>query len=144
MDDHRTLQELSRHEALDLLGSVRMGRVVFTARALPAIRPVNHALVDGQVIIRTNLGSTVASVTSKQPDTVVAYEADEIDAETRTGWSVVVTGVARLVTDPAERERYEALVRPWVYPEADCVLRIRPDLVSGFRLVAVEASVPRV
>ena len=45
-----------------LLGSVSLGRVVFTARALPAIRPVTH-LVDGDhVIIRTDRDAAITSV----------------------------------------------------------------------------------
>ncbi|WP_181800149.1 glycine radical domain-containing protein [Streptomyces ipomoeae] len=34
---------------------------------------------------------------------VVAFEADEVDTSARAGWSVVVTGRATVVTDPAER-----------------------------------------
>ncbi|MEH1017325.1 pyridoxamine 5'-phosphate oxidase family protein [Micromonospora sp. CPCC 206060] len=134
MDDRRILQELSRHEALRLLAGVAMGRVVFTQRALPAIRPVNHILDNGDVIIRTNLASSVAANVDRRPGTVVAYEADVIDPDTRTGWSVVVTGVAHLVDNPRDQARYEALLRPWVSNPADCVLRIRPDIVTGFRL----------
>src|SRR5437667_22837 len=53
----RELAELPKDEALRLLGSVPFGRVVFTARALPAVRPVNH-LVDGnRIIIRTSPGA---------------------------------------------------------------------------------------
>lgn len=143
MDDRRTLRELSRDEALRLLAEAPMGRVVFTQRALPAIRPVNHAFVDGHLIIRTNLGSALASAAIDETDiaggadggTVVAYEADAIDAASRTGWSVVVTGLARLVLDPADKSRYEALLQPWIDNAADCVLRIHPDIVTGFRLV---------
>lgn len=133
MDD-RTLQEIPRGEALRLLAGSAMGRVVFTQRALPAIRPVNHIVDGGNVIIRTSLSSSVAGTVSGRPDTVVAYEADLIDPDTRTGWSVVVTGFARLVDAPEERARYEALLRPWVHHPADGVLRIHPDIVTGFRL----------
>lgn len=136
MDERRILQELSRHEALRLLAGVAMGRVVFTQQALPAIRPVNHILDQGEVIIRTSLGSSVADTVVRRPDTVVAYEADMIDPETRQGWSVVVTGIARLVDNAQDRTRYEALLRPWVQNQADGVLRIRPDLVTGFRLTS--------
>jgi nitroimidazol reductase NimA-like FMN-containing flavoprotein (pyridoxamine 5'-phosphate oxidase superfamily) len=134
-DGRRSLVELSRDEALRLLASVPFGRVVFTQRALPAIRPVNH-IVDGEdVIIRTNLGTSVASAVSGASDVVVAYEADMIDTDTRTGWSVVVTGIARIVRDPQDSARYQRLLRSWVNDPADCVIRIRADIVSGFRLV---------
>ncbi|WP_405959638.1 pyridoxamine 5'-phosphate oxidase family protein [Streptomyces sp. NBC_00024] len=45
---------------------------------------------------------------------VVAYEADDLDPVTRTGWSVVVTGTASRVLDPAELTRYQAALTSWV------------------------------
>ena len=38
-------QELAREEALRLLATVPLGRVVFTDRALSAIRPVNRSRI---------------------------------------------------------------------------------------------------
>lgn len=38
---------------------------------------------------------------------VVCYEADELAAVRRTGWSVIATGRARLVRDSAVVTRYE-------------------------------------
>lgn len=128
---HLTL--LSAEECMTRLASVPFGRVVFTQRALPAIRPVNHLIDDGHVIIRTDLGTAVGSVAGR--GTVVAYEADAIDAETRTGWSVVVTGVARVVTDASDLARYTDLLHPWVSGERNQVIRIPPDLVTGYELV---------
>jgi nitroimidazol reductase NimA-like FMN-containing flavoprotein (pyridoxamine 5'-phosphate oxidase superfamily) len=116
------LTALPPEECMSLLASVPFGRVVFTRRALPAIRPVNHLVDGGDVILRTHLGS----------DTVVAYEADALDPGTRTGWSVVITGIARLVTDPDDRSRYHALLHPWVDGPHDSVVRISPGLVTGY------------
>src|SRR5712691_13170268 len=61
MTGTRQQREVTREEALRLLGSVPLGRVVFTHRALPAIRPVNH-IVDGQQIIFQT--STSAAITT--------------------------------------------------------------------------------
>jgi Pyridoxamine 5'-phosphate oxidase len=56
---HRQAVELTEEECWALLGSVPLGRVVFTMKAMPAIRPVNH-LVDGTtVIIRSHLGAAI-------------------------------------------------------------------------------------
>src|SRR5688572_28969074 len=41
----RRLTALEPPECLRLLGAVALGRIVFTAGGLPAIRPVNHLLV---------------------------------------------------------------------------------------------------
>jgi nitroimidazol reductase NimA-like FMN-containing flavoprotein (pyridoxamine 5'-phosphate oxidase superfamily) len=134
MNDQRWLTELSRDESLRLLATVSLGRVFFTEHALPAVRPVNHLVEAGSVIIRSHVGAAVVSLAGRADGAVVAYEADEIDPASHLGWSVVVTGVARLVSDPAEVARYERLLRPWVAGRLDYVIRISPELVTGFRL----------
>jgi hypothetical protein len=128
--------ELDSAEALRLLGSVSLGRIVFTRHALPTIRPVNHVLDRGDIVIRTHEGAALTSHTRQAgaPGVVVAYEADSIDPVTHLGWSVVVTGYAHLVTDPRDLARYQAMLRPWVQHTMDHAVRIRPDLVSGIRL----------
>lgn len=137
----RGMQQLPREESLRLLGSVPLGRLVFTQNALPAIRPVNHLLDGEDIVVRLNDGATLTSIAppAGEAGLVVAYEADAIDPHTRLGWSVIVTGYARLVADPAQVARYEDLLRPWVAQTMNGVLRIQPDLVTGFRLVAQPA-----
>ncbi|MGW9031208.1 pyridoxamine 5'-phosphate oxidase family protein [Streptomyces sp. NPDC055722] len=130
--------DLDAAEALHLLGSVSLGRIVFTRHALPTVRPVNHVLDRGDIIVRTHEGAEVSAYT-RQPDglgVVVAYEADSIDPDTHLGWSVVVTGYAHLVTDPVELARYQAMLHPWVDEAMDQAIRIHPDLVTGLLLTA--------
>ncbi|WP_327319547.1 pyridoxamine 5'-phosphate oxidase family protein [Streptomyces sp. NBC_01235] len=130
--------ELDGVEALRLLGSVSLGRIVFTQHALPTVRPVNHVLVDGDIVIRTHGDAALTRYTRQTggQGAVVAYEADDIDPDTHLGWSVVVTGYARLVTEARELARYRALLRPWVSERMDHAVRISPDLITGVRLVA--------
>ncbi|MEU1273777.1 pyridoxamine 5'-phosphate oxidase family protein [Streptomyces sp. NPDC005799] len=134
--------ELDSVEAMRLLGGVSFGRIGFTQHALPTIRPVNHILVDGDIVIRTHEGAALTRRTRNagDPGVVVAYEADVIDPATHLGWSVVVTGYAHLVTDPDELARYQSLLRPWVKQTMDYAVRIRPDLVTGIRLTVADAS----
>lgn len=134
--------ELDNDEALRLLGGVSLGRIVFTQHALPTIRPVNHVLDDGDIVIRTYEGAALTSHAQRAggPGVVVAYEADSIDPDTHIGWSVVVTGYARLVTDPQELARYRSLLRPWVNQVMDHAVRIRPDLITGIRLTVPPPS----
>lgn len=142
MSGSRQLTELTRDESLRLLGTVPFGRVMFTMHALPAIRPVNHVVDDGHVIIRSHLGAAVVDVARKDGGTVVGYEADVIDPHDQVGWSVVVTGMARLVTAPLEVARYQQVLRTWVTGEMDYVIRISSDLVTGFRLGPVPGGRP--
>ncbi|MFR9799811.1 pyridoxamine 5'-phosphate oxidase family protein [Streptomyces sp. MS06] len=133
--------ELDSRESLRLLGSVSFGRIVFTQHALPTIRPVNHILDRDDIVIRTHAAAALTSRTgqARGPGVVVAYEADTIDPDTHLGWSVVVTGYAHLVTDPAELARYQRLLHPWAERTMDHAVRIRPDLVTGLRLAATDA-----
>ncbi|MFC9819561.1 pyridoxamine 5'-phosphate oxidase family protein [Streptomyces erythrochromogenes] len=133
----RHMRELDRAEALRLLATVSLGRIVFTQHALPAVRPVNHLVEGEDIIVRIHGGGALASLTAPADvSAVVAYEADVIDPDTHLGWSVVVTGYARAVSDADEVDRYAHLLRPWVAHRMTSVLRIRPDLVTGFRLEA--------
>ncbi|MBT2381354.1 pyridoxamine 5'-phosphate oxidase family protein [Streptomyces sp. ISL-111] len=67
--------------------------------------------------------------------TVVAFEADEVDTAAHSGWSVVVAGLASVVTDPDEHERLVRTgPRSWV-PWPEVFVRIEPELVTGRELV---------
>ena len=119
-----------------LLGSVSLGRIVFSARALPAIRPVCHLLDGDHIIIRTDRDAAITSELRADAGTVVAYEADAIDMAEHLGWSVIVVGVAHRVIDPDEAAFYCQALRPWVSGAKDQVITIHADMVTGFRLVA--------
>lgn len=134
----RQTAELSRAESLRLLGSVSFGRIAFTHRSRPTVRPVNHLLDDGKIIIRTHPGSDLGA--EVDAGALVAYEADEIDPDLHLGWSVVATGRARAVSDPDQAGRYRERLPTWVRGERDLVLLIEPAFVTGIRLV--EASPP--
>jgi nitroimidazol reductase NimA-like FMN-containing flavoprotein (pyridoxamine 5'-phosphate oxidase superfamily) len=97
-------QSLTRDECLELLGQCSLGRVAFTERALPAIRPVSYVLVGHQLVL-----STQAEGLGRRLDgQVVAFEVDDIDAADGSGRSVVVMGTARLLRSPGELMRLAA------------------------------------
>ncbi|MCX5604831.1 pyridoxamine 5'-phosphate oxidase family protein [Streptomyces phaeochromogenes] len=113
--------------------------MVFSHQALPAIRPVNHLVeASGDVAIRTHTGMALLGRAAHSE--VVAYEADDLDAVARTGWSVVVTGTASRVLDPAELVRYQAALTSWAEGDMEHVVRIRADLVTGYRPVRGDAA----
>ncbi|MFF4487836.1 pyridoxamine 5'-phosphate oxidase family protein [Streptomyces sp. NPDC001544] len=127
-------RELDRQECLRLLRKVPVGRIVHTRRALPAVLPVNFCLdTDGAVLLCTSEASELVRAVD---GAVVAFEADEVDAARRAGWSVVVTGRATVVTDPAERRRLTRTgPRSWAPSPREVFLRIHPELVTGRELV---------
>jgi nitroimidazol reductase NimA-like FMN-containing flavoprotein (pyridoxamine 5'-phosphate oxidase superfamily) len=131
----RQALELTDAECWQLLRGVSLGRVVFTQRAMPAIRPVNHVVEDRKIIIRSHAGAAIVSRTRDGDGSVVCYEADDLDPIRHTGWSVIATGMARLVREPAAIERYENLLEPWIAGQMEHVIAIEPEFVSGVRLV---------
>jgi len=127
-----TMMEFAREESLALLATAQVGRLVFTKHALPAIRPVNFVLDDDEVVVRTRPGSKLLPAVAGN---IVAFEADEIDPDHHEAWSVIVTGPARLVTDPQDIRYLRDVVHPWVAsPEGTYFIRIRPEIVSGRRI----------
>lgn len=133
-ETRRDLTELTDTESLALLGSVSLGRIVFTMRALPTVRPVSHILDDGQIVIRSHLGSAIVSQADANSGAVVAYEADDLDPVQRLGWSVSITGTARILRDTDQVERYRRRLSPWVSDTTDHIIMIHPELINGFRL----------
>lgn len=131
----RQTMALIESECWQLLGGVSLGRIVFTQHAMPAIRPVNH-LVDGRtIIIRSHLGAAIVGRAVADEGTVVCYEADDLDPVRHTGWSVIATGMARLVRDPAAIARYKRMLEPWVDSQMDQVIAVRAPEITGLRLV---------
>jgi nitroimidazol reductase NimA-like FMN-containing flavoprotein (pyridoxamine 5'-phosphate oxidase superfamily) len=121
---------LDRQECLRLLAKVPLGRVVYTRQALPAVLPINFSLdTDASVLLCTSAGSDLVRAID---GVVVAFEADEFTAATRSGWSVVVTGRVTVVTDPAEHERLTQTGPDSWMPLRDAVfVRIDSEMVTG-------------
>lgn len=133
----RGLEELPREECLRLLGSVPVGRVIYTLHALPAVAVVNFAMSGGSVVFRTGAGGKLEAATGHA---VVGFEADNVDPETRSGWSVMIVGPACEVTDPADIAALSVLgLEPWSPGEREHFVRIRPELVTGRRIQPIPA-----
>ena len=131
------LEELPRNECLRLLASVRVGRIVYTTRALPAVAVVNYAVNDGSVVFRSDGGGKLETATRHA---VVAFEADEMDPATGSGWSVTVVGPAEEVTDDGEITLLRMLrLEPWAPGEQEHFFRIQPEIVTGRRVLPAPA-----
>ena len=72
-----------------------------THRALPAITPVRYRLTDDALVFCA-AGDPV--LTQGCDGNVVAFEIDELAADGRSGWSVMVVGMAQLQGDCASLE----------------------------------------
>ncbi|HSL66625.1 MAG TPA: pyridoxamine 5'-phosphate oxidase family protein [Actinomycetota bacterium] len=133
------LEVLSRDECLSLMATVPVGRLGVSVEALPAILPVNFALLRDRIIIWSVPGTKLDAATAGN---VVAFEVDDYDPGGRWGWSVLVRGAASEITDAEELAEVRALpLRAWALGDAaDRFLAIEATLVSGRRFGSVTGS----
>jgi nitroimidazol reductase NimA-like FMN-containing flavoprotein (pyridoxamine 5'-phosphate oxidase superfamily) len=126
------LESLDQRECQSLLATHSLGRVAFTEHALPAIRPVNYSLQGSHIVLRTRADGLAARLDGQ----VVAFEIDDVDVETESGWSVVVTGTARVLREPAELVRLDPVAAAsWAGPDHRTAVCITPGQVTGRRIL---------
>jgi len=131
-DQRPALAPMDEPECWALLGRMGTGRLAVAVGRQPDIFPVNYAVDARTIIIRTAAGTKLAGAVLGGR---VAFEIDEFDAETETGWSVVLHGTAAEVTTLEDVLNTEDLgLRPWAAGEKDRFLRITPFKVTGRRL----------
>ena len=95
--DHAALQIVSKVDCLRLLGSVPLGRLVYTYGGLPAVRLVNFVLDDDTIVFSTGPGDKLRAA---ERGDVVAFEADEVDLDSHV--SRTVTAIGHLSDVPAD------------------------------------------
>ncbi|MFJ8636284.1 helix-turn-helix domain-containing protein [Streptomyces sp. NPDC093568] len=124
--------ELSPGECRFLLGTHGVGRIAAPTVSGPVVVPVNYSVVDGAIVFRTAAGATPARAAGHY----VAFEVDRIDDAFSRGWSVLVRGPARAVTEPGEARRLAAMSHggPWAGGERDLWVRVEPRTVTGRRI----------
>jgi uncharacterized protein len=130
----RSLDALTREECFKLLREERIGRLAYTDGLGPIAIPVNYSLAGECVVLRMERGNTVLPL----DQSMLAFEADHIDADAHSGWSVVVRGPGRELSLPD----VPALLRkmpggpphPWAEGIHNVWIEISPEVVTGRRL----------
>lgn len=133
----RHLAALDEEDCWRLLSTGSVGRVAFApAGGPPVVHLVNYVLLDRAVVIRT--GERTQLAYAARAFRRVTFEADRLDEEQRTGWSVLVSGAARPApADKAARMHVDDLVEPWADGERQAVVVIHPDRVTGRRITPI-------
>jgi nitroimidazol reductase NimA-like FMN-containing flavoprotein (pyridoxamine 5'-phosphate oxidase superfamily) len=129
------LEIVPRKECLLLLAGQKVGRLGFVVDGQAMVLPVNYAVQGDVVVFRTGDGMKLEAAHG----TKVAFEIDEIDAATGSGWSVVIQGVAEEI--PAVGDWLDDSLRAsagptWIPAPTDHYVRITPSVISGRRLRA--------
>lgn len=129
------VMELGRAECERLLRAGIVGRVAVASPSGPHIVPVNYAVVDDAIVIRT---SPYGVIGTHGRDATLAFEVDQVDHERQRGWSVVARGRAEEVTDPGELEHIGSTwpPRPWAAGTRSLFLRLPWTELTGRQLGA--------
>jgi nitroimidazol reductase NimA-like FMN-containing flavoprotein (pyridoxamine 5'-phosphate oxidase superfamily) len=128
--DHN-LNELSVEECYRRLNRHGVGRIGVEAVGGPDILPVNYRLDQSSVIIRTSPYGPLSEISGK----AVAFEVDDFDADTKSGWSVLLKGSVRAVeADELAELRSSGSPEPWPGGVRNLYLRLSPHHVTGREL----------
>lgn len=128
----RSLRRLSVPECLALLARGSVGRLAFTQGPAPVIVPVNYVLDGASVVLRTGATTQLAQLPDGEG---VALEADHVDLDYHTGWSVLLRGRLDRVTDMDDIARCRALPLGVYAPGSrEEWRRITPATISGRRI----------
>ena len=136
----RVLCTLSPAECFDLLEPGGIGRVGFVSADGIMMLPVNFAVRGRTIIFRTAPDTLLALYANA----AVSFQVDRVDETLHEGWSVLVQGRAREVTDEREVQHLEdtAALEPWAGGARDVYVRIAPTRISGRRIQSSLAEPP--
>ena len=121
----RGLTVLRRRDCLRLLERGGVGRLAVPGPAAPAIRPVNFAVHDGRIVMRTS-DNVLCAAAGAVVD--AAFEFDEVRNEDHWTWNVIVTGTLHHV---GETEAALAPVRLWAPSPHEHTLALSITEISG-------------
>ena len=127
------LVDLPADECMRLLGERSVGRIAWNGPAGPTVLPVNYVVVDGEVWFRTTAHSSFTHEVDDQP---VAFQIDDVDDFTRSGWSVLARGTAHVVFDATRVPRTWPGIETWPAGTHALHVVIEPHQLTGKRLLA--------
>lgn len=119
--------DLDREESLQLLAVKSVGRLAFMHDGTPHVLPMNFVVVNDQVVVRTLAHGVVAQAV----DSTVSFEVDDIDDFLEAGWSVVVTGTARLLTEAEYADVHDQAPDPWAGGPRTLFVKIPIEQITG-------------
>lgn len=132
--DRNGLEVLSPEECWKLVGESPIGRLAFLHEGNATMLPVNHALIDHHIVFRSTRGAKFdAAVMAK----VASFEVDSWDIESRTGWSVLLSGTLGVVTGEAQNAQLDDIgLQPWAPLLGEPLwFRFQPSDISGRRIL---------
>jgi transcriptional regulator with XRE-family HTH domain len=127
------LGSMTAAECREHLASGGIGRFLFVEPGRgPVAIPVNFRMDGDDVVFRTASGGSISAGLHERR---VSFDVDHLDDALGEGWSVLVTGKAHIITDPAGLSRAEALhIEPWAGGERPVYVRLPASQITGRRI----------
>ncbi len=121
---------LDSRECERLLRGGIVARVAVSTPDGPHIVPVNFAVVDDTIVVRTSSYSILGTY---GPEAMLAFEMDHIDHDRHVGWSIVARGRGWAELDPGEVARIKEVwqPRPWASGNRNLYVRMRWSTLTG-------------
>lgn len=137
--DQRGSEVLTRNECRRLLAvkAGGIGRVGFAVDGQVVIIPVNYQITDQDVVILVGMG---AILDAAQRETIVGFEIDDVSAEDGVAWSVLVQGLATVMSEAQVPASTPISVNPLVPEPGTSLVRIRTGVLSGRRFQSSRTS----
>lgn len=136
MTDHhpaRSFERLTEAECLEFAATMPVGRLAYVAHDRISVIPVNYLLEDRNVLVRTKADGDLMA--AARGNAIAALEVDDLEAWSRSGWSVLIRGRLEEETD-AHRVRtvLDSGLRPWALGAREHVVRLVGMEVTGRRI----------
>jgi nitroimidazol reductase NimA-like FMN-containing flavoprotein (pyridoxamine 5'-phosphate oxidase superfamily) len=139
------VEQMDEAECLRLISGGGVGRIAYSGRFGLAVLPVSYKLLEGNIVVRTPLGSSTDQdlrTGIHGADYRVTFEIDQVGKDAQVGWFVVIQGPAHHV------DSHDDYLSAWVHaPQSsdwrttEHFVRITPTVIVGRRLR--QAALPR-
>jgi transcriptional regulator with XRE-family HTH domain len=129
------LETMTAAECKQHLADGGIGRFLYVEQGRgPVAIPVNFRMDGDDVVFRAGSGGSISAGLHERR---VSFDVDHLDDALSEGWSVLITGKAQIITDPAELARAKALdVEPWAGGDRPIYVRLTGSQITGRRIRA--------
>jgi len=130
------MEALSIPDCEQRLSRGGVGTLALCGVEAPVLRPVNFAVHQGWIIIRTGEGQIFDAATRSEPASFVISDLDRLE---HSGWSVVVSGSLAELSSLGFTESIP--LRPWAKADKNQFVGLCIDQISG-RSIAKDSGEP--
>jgi nitroimidazol reductase NimA-like FMN-containing flavoprotein (pyridoxamine 5'-phosphate oxidase superfamily) len=127
---------MSRDECLTALHEATIGRIAVSQDALPLILPVNFAFDGTHIVFRTRQGGILDRACR---NTIIAFEIDDFNPASGSGWSVSVLGVANVMHGGEWLRAVELGLSSAGAADGSVFIKVTVGKVTGRALVTVSS-----